>query len=68
MGSLVQFPGGRRPMLTVDDVAEYLSVSSRTVATMVSNGLLPSYKIGGSRRIAADDLDAYLADSRGGVA
>lgn len=67
MGDLVAFPGGRRPMLTVKAVAMYLAVSPRTVETMISSGLLRSYKVGGSRRIAEDDLDAYLADARGGV-
>ena len=41
-------------------VAEYLSVHPMTISKWVRAGIIPSVKIGGSRRIPKDRLDAFL--------
>ena len=55
-----------RPFYTPKLLAEYLSVSERTVREMLAKGRIPSYKIEGQRRVSADDVDAYLASRREG--
>jgi excisionase family DNA binding protein len=56
--------GGRRALLTPRGLAEYLSLSERTVRELLRTGELPSYKVAGARRIDPDDVDAWLADRR----
>lgn len=46
----------------VDEVADMLGVSSRTVQTHVSTGDLPSRKIGGRRLVTLSDLEAFIND------
>lgn len=41
---------GNSPLWKFDDVAKYLSVSSSHVRRLVSQGRIPSLKIGGNRR------------------
>lgn len=54
----------RRPFFTPRSLAEFLNLDPRTVRTMLSDGVIPSYKIGGARRIAAEDVDEYVARCR----
>jgi excisionase family DNA binding protein len=56
--------GGRRALLTPRGLAEYLSLSERTVRELLRTGELPSYKVAGARRIDPDDVDAWLAARR----
>jgi excisionase family DNA binding protein len=53
-----------RAFFTPAELARYLNVTPRTVASMLAGGVVPSYKVGGNRRIAAEDLDRYLARCR----
>jgi excisionase family DNA binding protein len=53
-----------RAFFTERTLAEYLSVSDRTVRDWIRHGKLPSYKLGGSRRIDPTDVDAFLAARR----
>lgn len=53
-----------RPFFTPKALAACLSISERTVRQMLADGKIASYKIGGQRRIAAEDVDAYLAKHR----
>jgi excisionase family DNA binding protein len=46
----------------------YLSISERTVRSMLANGTLPSYRVEGARRIDPADVDRYLANRREGRA
>ncbi len=50
-------------------LAEYLQVSLRTAHRIIdpTEGEIPSYKIQGSRRIAAEDVAAYLATRKEGI-
>ncbi|HEV3094973.1 MAG TPA: helix-turn-helix domain-containing protein [Solirubrobacteraceae bacterium] len=54
----------RRPFFTVASLATYLSLSERTISDWIRKGVLPSYRIGGARRIDPADVDAYLAEHR----
>lgn len=54
----------RRAFFTPEALASYLSLSGRTVRDLLRHGTIPSYKIGGARRIDPVDVDAYLAEHR----
>jgi excisionase family DNA binding protein len=58
----------RRAFFTPRSLAEYLSISERTVRQILLDGRIPSYKIQGVRRIDPTDVDAYLARNRTGPA
>lgn len=55
-----------RPFLTPKALAEYLSISERTVRDMLSKQRIPSYKVEGQRRIDPADVEQYLARNRNG--
>ena len=44
----------------VNEVASDLSLSRSTVYELVRSGVLPSVRIGGSRRIRGEDLARYV--------
>lgn len=46
---------------TVEEVAEALGISARTVRRRVAEGALHVHRIGRSLRISADDFRAFLA-------
>jgi excisionase family DNA binding protein len=54
-----------RPMLTVRDVANRLSLKERTVRELLGSGQLPSVKIGGARRVEPAALERFIAARRG---
>ena len=56
--------GARRPFWTPRRLAEYLGVHERTLRTWLKDGKIASHSFEGSRRIAADDVDAYIAATR----
>jgi excisionase family DNA binding protein len=49
--------------LTLDQVAEDLQLSRRTVERLVAAEIMPSVSIGGSRRVSADELDDWIAET-----
>jgi len=55
---------GRRALLTPRGLAQYLTLSERTVRELLRTGELPSYKVAGARHIDPDDVDAWLARRR----
>ncbi len=56
----------RRPLVvTVDQAAEMLAISSRTVWRLISTGALPAVRFGRSTRIRVEAIDALIA--RGGT-
>lgn len=57
-----------RPFFTPKGLAEYLSISERTVREMLSKQRIPSYKVEGQRRIDPADVEQYLARNRNGRA
>lgn len=51
----------QRRAYKVEEVAELLGLSRNTVFRLLKAGDLKSIKVGGSRRITVEQLDAYLA-------
>jgi excisionase family DNA binding protein len=60
--------GGAPAVLSPSALAEYLSISERTVRDMLSKQRIPSYKVEGQRRIDPADVEKYLARNRNGRA
>ncbi len=52
-------------ILTLDELAGYLKVSSWTIYRYVRERKLPSYKIGGQWRFRKEQVDAWI--ERGGI-
>lgn len=51
--------------MTVDEVADYLRLSAKTIRRMIQQKELPSLRVGGSIRIARQDLEKYMEGLRG---
>jgi excisionase family DNA binding protein len=51
-------------LFTIEEVAETLNVSSRTVRRHIESGALPVHRLGRLVRIADGDLATFLAASR----
>ena len=49
-------------MLTPQEVADLLRVSTMTVYRLIKSGELRAVRVGKSYRLLEDDVDAYLAD------
>ena len=49
---------------SVPEIAEALSVSTKTVRRRIAEGALPCHRIGGVLRISEDDLASYVATRR----
>jgi excisionase family DNA binding protein len=47
-------------LLTVKEAAETLRVCDRTIRSLITNGRLPSAKLGRFRYVRQNDLDAYV--------
>ena len=47
-------------LMTVKDVATYLSVTERTVYRRVKDHRLPAYKVGGQWRFKADMIESWM--------
>jgi excisionase family DNA binding protein len=54
-------------MLTVDDVAQQLQLSPKTVRRMIARGDLTAHRIGRQLRVAPTDLRAFISHGRTGV-
>jgi excisionase family DNA binding protein len=52
------------PFFTERSLADYLTVSDRTVRNWIRRGELPSYKLGAARRIDPADVEDFLARHR----
>ncbi len=48
------------PLLTTEDVAKVLHLSTRTVRRLIQTGELPSLTIFAARRVTKDDLIAFI--------
>lgn len=57
-------PAPRRPLFTVASLANYLAISERTVRALIAAGDLPSYKLGGVRRIDPAEVDEWMTRGR----
>jgi excisionase family DNA binding protein len=56
--------GDSSPWLTLDEAAEYLTVSVRTIERRIKSGRLRSTTIGRRRLLHRDDLDELAAATR----
>lgn len=60
-------PDKSKSLLTVTDVADWLSVSASLVYQIVESGKLPVYRIGNGRgaiRFRPEDVETYLNECR----
>lgn len=51
--------------LTLDQVAERFQLSRRTIERLVAADIMPSVRVGGSRRVSADELDQWIHTDAG---
>jgi excisionase family DNA binding protein len=51
-------------MLTVDQVAEHLAISTKTVRRWIADGRLNAHQIGRQLRISERDLQVFVAQQR----
>lgn len=47
-------------VLSVEEVAEYLKVSTQTVRKLIKKGKLPYFMVGNSYRVLMNDILKYL--------
>lgn len=47
--------------LTLKDVAELLKLSEKTIYRLAQQGEIPAFKVGGSWRFRASDIDQWVA-------
>jgi excisionase family DNA binding protein len=52
------------PLLTIDDVADWLNVHSRTVKRLIARRELLAIKVAGATRLDPEDVRAYLEGQR----
>jgi len=57
---------GTPRFFTIDQVAEFLNLSSRSVRRLIDDGQLPVHRFGRAVRIAEADLRAFIAARRVG--
>ena len=55
----------RLPLLTIDQVAERLGVSAKTIRRWVKQGDLPIHRLGRGLRVTETDFERFLAARRG---
>ena len=51
-------------LMTPDEAASFLSVSTRTLKRLVAEGALRAVKIRGSMRFKLEDLEAFIEANR----
>jgi excisionase family DNA binding protein len=47
-------------ILTLQEVAEYLKLAEKTAYRLAAEGKLPGFKVGGSWRFRAEDIDRWI--------
>lgn len=52
------------PLLTTEEIADYLRVEVVTVRRLVTRGELPAYRIGSEFRFMAPDIEAFVKEQR----
>lgn len=51
-------------ILTIKDIAEYLKLSEKTAYRLASDGKLPGFKVGGSRRFKKVDIEKWIEENK----
>ena len=59
-------PRDSSPWLSIDEAADYLRTSSRTIERGIAKGRLRSSTLGRRRLLHRDDLDAFAREGDGG--
>lgn len=54
----------KKRMLTVQELAEYMSVTPVTIYRLAESGTLPAKHIGDSIRFLPDDVEKFLASAK----
>jgi excisionase family DNA binding protein len=54
-----------RPLLTVEETAERLRVSPKTVRRFIDGGVVPALRVGGSIRVDEGELEDWLYQDPG---
>jgi len=49
------------PILTADEVAEYLKLSKITVYKLAKDGSLPGFRVGGSWRFSKSNIEKMMS-------
>lgn len=49
-------------ILTITEVADYLKVTERTIYRLAAAKKIPAFKVGGTWRFRATDIDGWIAD------
>ena len=52
-------------ILTLKEVAEYLKLADKTAYRLAAEGKLPGFKVGGSWRFKAGDIDRWIEEKKG---
>ena len=55
-------------ILTLKEVAEYLKLAEKTAYRLAAEGKLPGFKVGGSWRFKAVDVEAWIEDKKRNIA
>jgi excisionase family DNA binding protein len=53
-----------KPFLNVKEVAAFLDLTEPSVYRLCKRGVIPSYKFGGTVRIARDDLEEFVQSAK----
>lgn len=64
---LLDTPSRPEPLLTIDDVADHLRVSRRTVETLLAEGEIIALRIRGTRRFTREAVNAYIRSADPGT-
>lgn len=58
-------PVARRlvPLMSLEDLCDYLQISTRTGHRLLDSGILPVYRIGKLIRVSQDDVEKYVQAS-----
>lgn len=51
-------------ILTIKDVAIYLKLAEKTAYKLAAEGKLPGFKVGGSWRFKAVDIEKWIEDKK----
>lgn len=51
-------------ILTLKEVADYLKLAEKTAYRLAAEGKLPGFKIGGSWRFKAADIERWIEDKK----
>ena len=51
-------------ILTLKEVAAYLKLAEKTAYKLAADGKLPGFKVGGSWRFKAEDIERWIEDKK----